>query len=153
VDMGDAWASLSPGEPFYSASIDFPGTAIGHQSLGVSWQAMARNVADCRTFCRMEDVEAMRSAGLALGGSLENAVVLSGGGVLNPEGFRRRDEAVRHKILDSVGDLYLSGYPIYGRYDAVRPGHALNNTLLQALFADTSAWRLREAEVSRKLAA
>ncbi len=84
----------------------------------------------------------MRAAGLARGGSLDNAVVISGDRVLNAEGLRYGDEFVRHKVLDAMGDLYLAGGPIVGRFEGCRSGHALNGALLAALFADPTAWRL-----------
>ena len=84
----------------------------------------------------------LREAGLALGGSLDNAVVVDGAAVLNPAGLRMPDEFVRHKLLDAVGDLALAGSVLRGRYVAHRPGHALNNRLLRALFADTANWRV-----------
>jgi len=101
--------------------------------------AFLRELADARTFCRAADVEAMRSAGLALGGSYDNAVVFAGGEVLSPGGLRHRDEPVRHKMLDVMGDLALAGGPILGRYSGVRAGHALTNRLLRALFTRPGA--------------
>jgi UDP-3-O-[3-hydroxymyristoyl] N-acetylglucosamine deacetylase len=85
----------------------------------------------------------MHAAGKALGGSLANAVVVDGDSVVNPEGFRHADEAVRHKMLDALGDLALAGSPIFGRYEGVRAGHALTNALLHALFADPANYRIR----------
>jgi UDP-3-O-[3-hydroxymyristoyl] N-acetylglucosamine deacetylase len=82
----------------------------------------------------------MRAAGLARGGSLDNAVVINGDRVLNREGLRYVDEFVRHKVLDALGDLYLAGAPVIGHFHGVRSGHALNRRLLEALFADPSAW-------------
>jgi UDP-3-O-[3-hydroxymyristoyl] N-acetylglucosamine deacetylase len=99
-------------------------------------------LSDSRTFCRQSDVDAMREAGLALGGTLENAVVFEGARVLSPGGLRYADEPVRHKMLDAVGDLALAGGPILGRYTGERAGHALTNRLLRALFADADAYRL-----------
>ena len=85
----------------------------------------------------------MRAAGLALGGSLDNAVVVDGENVLNEDGLRYENEFVRHKVLDAVGDLYLAGAPIKGHYKGIRAGHALNNKLLHTLFAHKDAWRLQ----------
>jgi UDP-3-O-[3-hydroxymyristoyl] N-acetylglucosamine deacetylase len=85
----------------------------------------------------------MHAAGLALGGSLENAVVVDGHRVLNPAGLRMADEFVRHKLLDAVGDMALAGAPLRGRFVGHRTGHALNNALLRALFADTANWRVQ----------
>jgi UDP-3-O-[3-hydroxymyristoyl] N-acetylglucosamine deacetylase len=141
-----AFAELLPGrEPAFDAEleIDFPNTAIGRQALSmrVSPLAFRDGLADARTFTLAEDVARLRAAGLAQGGSLANAVVVDGPLVLNPGGLRRPDEFVRHKMLDVVGDLALAGAPIRGRFRAARSGHALNNRLLRALFADAAAWR------------
>jgi UDP-3-O-[3-hydroxymyristoyl] N-acetylglucosamine deacetylase len=103
-----------------------------------------RELCDSRTFCRRADVDMMRQAGLALGGTYENAVVVDGENVLSPGGFRHADEAVRHKMLDALGDLALAGAPILGRYIGVRSGHMLTNKLLRALFATPGAVRLIE---------
>ena len=103
-----------------------------------------------RTFGFEHEVVALRQAGLALGGSLENAVVVGKDGVLNEEGLRYHDEFVRHKALDCIGDLYLSGHRIDGRFDFLRPGHAINNKLLHALFADKSAYAIVQVEKPRK---
>ena len=104
--------------------------------------AFVRELSDSRTFCRQADVDAMRAKGLALGGTLENAVVFDGDQVLSPGGLRHADEPVRHKMLDAVGDLALAGGPILGRYVAVRAGHALTNRLLRTLFADPEAYEV-----------
>lgn len=143
VRDGDKEARLSPSVcPVFSGRIDY-----GHPDIGTQRYTMKmvngnfrHDLADCRTFGLLADVEAMRAAGLALGGSLENAVVLDDNGVMNPEGLRCHDEFIRHKILDAVGDLYLAGGPVLGAYDAVRGGHAMNNAVLRALFADDTAW-------------
>jgi UDP-3-O-[3-hydroxymyristoyl] N-acetylglucosamine deacetylase len=92
------------------------------------------------------EIEALQAAGLARGGSLENAVVVDGARVVNPEGLRTPDEFVRHKMLDAVGDLALAGARIHGRFVAHRTGHALNNRLLRTLFADAAAWRMVSLE-------
>ena len=92
----------------------------------------------------MQEVEALRASGLALGGSLDNAVVIDGDKVLNDGGLRYDDEFVRHKVLDAVGDLYLSGAPIRGHYYGFRAGHQITNELLKTLFADCTAWRFVE---------
>jgi UDP-3-O-[3-hydroxymyristoyl] N-acetylglucosamine deacetylase len=94
----------------------------------------------------VEEVEHLRKAGLARGGSLDNAIVIGENRVLNREGLRYGDEFVRHKMLDAIGDLYLAGAPIEGRFLGVRSGHALNNQLLRALFADEGAWALIDDE-------
>jgi UDP-3-O-[3-hydroxymyristoyl] N-acetylglucosamine deacetylase len=141
--QGDASAEIAPA-PMLSIDfeIDFPDAAIGRQAraLALVNGAFVHELSDCRTFCRHADIEAMRSAGLALGGSLDNAVVVEGDRVLNPGGFRRADECVRHKMLDAVGDLALAGAPILGAYRGVRAGHGLTNRLLRRLFATEGAW-------------
>jgi UDP-3-O-[3-hydroxymyristoyl] N-acetylglucosamine deacetylase len=140
-----AWAELRPADgPFFEAelSIDFAAPAIGQQwaSLRVTPGAFREELAAARTFTMAGDVVKLREAGLALGGSLDNAVVVDGAKVLNPGGLRSPDEFVRHKLLDVVGDLGLAGAPLAGRFVGHRTGHALNNRLLSALFADRSAW-------------
>ncbi len=110
------------------------------------------NIMRARTFGFMQDVEKLWSSGLAKGGSLDNAVVIDGSRVLNKEGFRYPDECVRHKILDAAGDLYLAGAPILGRYEGLQCGHGLNNKLLRALFADSSAWSLQASDSESKVA-
>jgi UDP-3-O-[3-hydroxymyristoyl] N-acetylglucosamine deacetylase len=144
VAADDAEASLEPAEAFsLNFTIDFPSGAIGRQRISVTPDraSFKRGIARARTFGFLEDVERMRAAGLALGGSLENAVVIGGDGILNREGLRYRDEFVRHKVLDAMGDLYLAGAPLIGRFGGRRSGHALNRRLLQRLFADQGAWR------------
>jgi UDP-3-O-[3-hydroxymyristoyl] N-acetylglucosamine deacetylase len=101
-----------------------------------------KEVARARTFAFMQDVEAMRSAGLALGGSLQNAIVIDETRVLNAEGLRYDNEFVKHKVLDAIGDLYLLGHPLIGQYTAYKPGHALNNLLARALLARSDAFDL-----------
>jgi len=97
-------------------------------------------ISRARTFGFLDEVDRMQAAGLARGGSLDNAIVISGGRVLNKEGLRYGDEFVRHKVLDALGDLYLAGGPILGHFHGVRSGHATNRTLIEALFADPTAW-------------
>jgi UDP-3-O-[3-hydroxymyristoyl] N-acetylglucosamine deacetylase len=145
VTHGDAMARLSPATTLQiDFSIDFPDEAIGHQArvLNLANGAFLRDLASSRTFCRQSDVDAMRAQGLALGGTLDNAVVYDGTRVLTPGGLRHPDEAVRHKMLDALGDLATAGHPILGRYTGVRAGHAMTNRLLRALFATPDAWRL-----------
>ena len=145
---GDALARLEPAEMLeIDFQIDFADRAIGRQTktLNLSNGAFVRELCDSRTFCRQSDVEAMQANGLALGGMPgENAVVFDGDRVLSPGGLRHADEPVRHKMLDAMGDLYLAGGPVLGRYTGVRAGHALTNKLLRALFADPTAWRMVE---------
>ncbi|GAA0294639.1 UDP-3-O-acyl-N-acetylglucosamine deacetylase [Rhodovulum strictum] len=145
VTEGDARASLAPADMLeIDFEIEFADRAIGHQAkrLNMANGAFVRELSDSRTFCRNADVAAMRAAGLALGGTLTNAVVVEGERVLSPGGFRHADEAVRHKMLDALGDLALAGAPILGRYRGERAGHALTNRLLRALFARSGAFRL-----------
>ncbi len=149
VQKGDAVASLSPLDHFeIDFSIDFPGTIIGQQSAKLDMRNgnFVHEIANCRTFCRVEDVDAMRATGRALGGSLDNALVVEGDHYQNPEGPRRPDECVRHKMLDALGDLYLAGAPLLGRYQGDKAGHNLTNLLLRALFATAGAARLRLAK-------
>lgn len=145
VIEGDKRSRLSPADRFEVAfEIDFPTPTIGRQrvDLWVDEEGFREELADCRTFGFLSEVEALRAAGLARGGSMENAVVIDGDRVLNPEGLRRPDEFVRHKALDAVGDLYVLGAPIIGRFEGVKGGHALNNRLVRALLARPGAWRL-----------
>jgi UDP-3-O-[3-hydroxymyristoyl] N-acetylglucosamine deacetylase len=143
VADGEATARLDPADMLeIDFSIDFEDAAIGMQTrrLNMANGAFVRELSDSRTFCRQADVDAMRERGLALGGTLENAVVFDGDRVLSPGGLRHDDEPVRHKMLDAVGDLALAGGPILGRYTGERAGHALTNRLLRALFADPTAY-------------
>lgn len=143
VREGEAFARLSPADHLeIDFEIDFADAAIGHQEkrLDMANGAFLRELADSRTFCRQADVDAMRRNGLALGGTYLNAVVVDGAQVLSPGGLRHRDEAVRHKMLDAVGDLALAGAPLLAQYTGHRAGHAMTNRLLRALFADPDAW-------------
>ena len=145
---GDKVVRLSPCDQFEMAfEIEFQAKVIGRQrvDLAVTEQSFRDELADCRTFGFLNDVQALREAGLALGGSLENAVVIDGERVLNPEGLRRADEFVRHKALDAVGDLYVLGAPLLGRFEGVCAGHVLNNLLCRALLARPRAWRMQPA--------
>lgn len=145
LEEGDVVAELTPHEGFaIDFTIDFPDEAIGRQSASFDMAngTFVRELSDCRTFCRRSDIDAMQSAGLALGGSLDNAVVVEGDSVLNPEGFRRKNECVRHKMLDALGDLTLAGMPILGQYKAERAGHGPTNRLLRKLFATPSAFEI-----------
>ena len=146
VEEGDKFASLTPSDRFEVAfEIEFGSKAIGRQrvDLTIDEESFRAELSDCRTFGFVRDVEALRAIGLARGGSMENAVVIDGDRVLNPEGLRRPDEFVRHKALDAVGDLYVLGAPIIGRFEGVLAGHGLNNAVVRALLAQPRAWRLR----------
>ena len=144
VEAGNSQARLSPGLCLsLDVAIDFASGAVAKQSLsiGVVNGSFARELAGARTFGCLQEVEKLWAAGLAKGGSLDNAVVVSGDKVLNQEGLRFDDEFVRHKILDAVGDLYLAGAPIIGNFHGACSGHAINNALLKALFADSRCWK------------
>ena len=154
--QGDVVAELAPADTLSIAfEIDFADAAIGRQSRTLVMEngAFVHELADCRTFCRQAEVEAMRAAGLALGGTLDNAVVVDGATVLNPGGLRRSDEFVRHKMLDALGDLALAGGPILGAYRGVRAGHGATNRLLRRLFATPEAyeWIELDAEAAATL--
>lgn len=156
VRHGNAVARLEPKLGVsMDFSIEFPDAAIGSQrkSLDLSNGAFVRELCDSRTFCRRADIDAMRAVGKALGGTFDNAVVVDGAEVLSPGGLRHKDEAVRHKMLDALGDLSTAGVPILGHYVGIRAGHALTNKLLRALFANPQAWRLRcaDAELAARL--
>ncbi|SES15034.1 UDP-3-O-[3-hydroxymyristoyl] N-acetylglucosamine deacetylase [Tranquillimonas rosea] len=149
VRNGDAVARLEPSDCLeIDFTIDFPDAAIGRQQrrFDLANGRFLYELADCRTFCREADVEAMRAQGLALGGTYDNAVVVDGDRILTPGGLRRRDEAVRHKMLDALGDLALAGGPLLGRYTSIRGGHAMTNALLRALFARPGAVRMIEVD-------
>jgi UDP-3-O-[3-hydroxymyristoyl] N-acetylglucosamine deacetylase len=146
VSRGDKLMSLYPSDYFkvtYSISFDHP--LLRHQShtLVVSEASFAEDIAPARTFGFLHEVEMLRQQGLAQGGSLENAIVLSETGVLNNQ-LRYEDEFVRHKILDAIGDLSLVGYPIIGHLVAHRAGHALHTAFAKRVLADTDAWKLVE---------
>lgn len=151
-----AWARLDPATRLtIEFHIDFDDAAIGvqHKTLNMSNGSFVRELCDSRTFCRKADVDAMREQGLALGGTYENAVVVDGADVLSPGGLRHADEAVRHKMLDALGDLMLAGAPILGRYTGHRAGHGITNSLLRAVFADQSnyEWVICDAETCAQL--
>jgi UDP-3-O-[3-hydroxymyristoyl] N-acetylglucosamine deacetylase len=145
----DKRATLTPSDQFEVAfEIAFPSRAIGRQrvDLVIDEDSFREELADCRTFGFLHEVEALRAVGLARGGSMENAVVIDGDRELNPEGLRRSDEFVRHKALDAVGDLYVLGLPIIGRFEGIYAGHGLNNAVVRALMANPRAWRIRTLE-------
>jgi len=139
------WARLEPYNGFcLSFEIDFKHPAVDATGQSVSFDLSSntyvRDIARARTFGFTRDVETMRSHGLAMGGGLDNAIVMDDYKVLNAGGLRYDDEFVKHKILDAMGDLYLLGKPLLARYSAFRSGHALNNELLRVLLAQTQAW-------------
>lgn len=147
VEQDGKRVTLAPAESsVFAGEIEFDHPQIGLQRFETTLLNgnFKHDIADCRTFGFAHEVEWMRSQGLALGGSLENAIVLDKQTVLNPEGLRHADEFIRHKLLDAIGDLYLAGAQILGAYDGVKAGHAMNNAILKALFADESAYEFVE---------
>ena len=147
VQKGDAVAALEPDAGLtIDFEIEFADAAIGHQekSLNMANGTFVHELCDSRTFCRKADIDAMRDRGLIVGGSVTSAVVVDGERVVTPGGLRHRDEPVRHKMLDALGDLALAGAPIFGRYTGHKAGHAMTNLLLRALFADPTAYRVIE---------
>jgi UDP-3-O-[3-hydroxymyristoyl] N-acetylglucosamine deacetylase len=158
--MGAKSAALLPPGEFEGLDLDvtirFADPAIGVQRRRVQLtpETFLTDIADARTFGFLADAEIMRAAGLGRGASMDNTLVVDGGRVVNPEGLRFDDEFVRHKLLDAVGDLAMTGAPIYGRFVADQPGHALNARLVRALLDTPEAWRwengapetVREAE-------
>jgi UDP-3-O-[3-hydroxymyristoyl] N-acetylglucosamine deacetylase len=141
------WATLSPYEGYkLSFEIDFDHPAVDSTGQRVEFDmatgSYVRDIARARTFGFTRDVEMMRANGLALGGGLDNAIVMDDYKVLNADGLRYNDEFVKHKILDAMGDLYLLGQPLIGAYSAFRSGHALNNKLLRQLLAQPDAWQV-----------
>jgi UDP-3-O-[3-hydroxymyristoyl] N-acetylglucosamine deacetylase len=156
VEDGDKWAELKPFKGFrVDFEIDFAHPEIArsqqHMVMDFSTSAFVKDISRARTFGFMRDIEYLRANNLALGGSMENAVVLDEYRVLNPDGLRYEDEFVKHKILDAFGDLYVAGHAIVGEFSAYKTGHALNNQLVRALLAQQDAWELvsfdKEADV------
>ncbi|MCC6756631.1 MAG: UDP-3-O-acyl-N-acetylglucosamine deacetylase [Arenimonas sp.] len=145
VTDGDKWARFEPYEGFkVGFTIDFKHPAFkksaSNAEIDFSTTSFVKEVSRARTFCFMKDIEYMRDRNLALGGSLDNAIVLDDYRVVNEDGLRFDDEFVKHKILDAIGDLYLMGHSLIGAYYAYKSGHGLNNQLLRALIADREAW-------------
>ena len=140
-------ATVSPGRGLsIDFEIDFDSPVVARQSwsLQVTPASYKQDVSRARTFGFLEEVDKLREMGLALGGSLDNAVVINGDHILNDGGLRYGNEFVRHKVLDLIGDLYLTGAPVIGRFRCVRSGHAMTLRMLKALFADREAWRWRD---------
>jgi len=147
VKDGDKWARLEPYDGFrlsFSIAFNHPAVAQSGTAVTVDFadNSYIREVARARTFGFMQDVEFMRDQGLALGGSLENAIVMDEYRVLNSDGLRYTDEFAKHKLLDAIGDLYLAGHPLLAAFSAHKSGHALNNVLLRTLLADSAAWEI-----------
>ena len=141
VKNKNGWVKFEPSSDLkLTVEIDYPNTCIGKQkfSLKVTKDTFQRELCDNRTFCLKKDIEDMRERGYALGGSLDNAIVVDGFTIKNQKGLRRKDEFVRHKMLDALGDLSLSGLPLLGHYISFCGGHRLNNQLLIKLFSDKS---------------
>lgn len=160
IREGDKLARLEPASAFsVEFTADFSHPLITNQALRVTLtdRVFEREVARARTFCFRRDIERMQAAGLAKGGSLENAIVVDEYSILNPDGLRYPDEFARHKVLDAVGDLALFGMPVLGALTAVKSGHALNQALVKKVLADPTCHRVvrvsAETEVPRARAA
>ncbi|MCK9489438.1 MAG: UDP-3-O-acyl-N-acetylglucosamine deacetylase [Xanthomonadales bacterium] len=145
VEEGDKWAQFDPYDGFkvgFEINFNHPAIDRSHSAAVMDFNktSFIKEVSRARTFGFVRDVEALRSRNLALGGSLDNTIVLDDYRVLNEEGLRYEDEFVRHKILDAVGDLFLIGGNILGAFSGYKSGHALNNKLVRAVLADAQAW-------------
>ena len=156
VEEDDKWVKLEPFNGFkVSFAIDFDHpilqSSTQHAEVDFSTTSFVKEVSRARTFGFMDDLEALRNAGLAQGGSFDNAIVMDSFHILNDDGLRYDDEFVKHKVLDAIGDLYLLGHPLIGAFSAHKSGHALNNRILRDLVENESAWELvsyeDEAEV------
>jgi UDP-3-O-[3-hydroxymyristoyl] N-acetylglucosamine deacetylase len=157
VEAGRAYSELRPASRGFrlDVEIDFDTATIGCQrrTFDLVPAVFRKEIARARTFGFVNDVKKLWKAGFALGSSLENSVALDGDAILNPEGLRYRDEFVRHKTLDAIGDLALAGAPIVGCYRTYRPGHAINAMMLSALFADRQAYEIIETSPRKIYAA
>ena len=148
VENDGKWAELTPSESGFNLDlqIDFDHPAMDkdkqHFAMPFTGENFASEVSRARTFCFMRDVEFMHAHNLALGGSLDNAVVLDDHRVINPDGLLYENEFVKHKLLDAIGDLYMDGHSILGNFKAYKTGHDLNNRLLRALLADTANFEI-----------
>jgi UDP-3-O-[3-hydroxymyristoyl] N-acetylglucosamine deacetylase len=145
VEDGDKWARFEPFEGFkvnFEIEFDHPvfKRRVQRATMDFSTTSFLKEISRARTFGFMRDLETLRSRNLALGGTLDNAIVLDDAGVLNEDGLRYEDEFVKHKILDAIGDLYLLGHSLIGEFSGHKSGHGLNNRLLRTLLADRSAW-------------
>lgn len=145
VTDGDKWAQFEPFEGFkvnFEIEFDHPSfdRRTSTASMDFSTTSYLKEISRARTFGFMRDLETMRARNLALGGNLDNAIVLDDSKILNEDGLRYEDEFVKHKILDAIGDLYLLGHSLIGEFSGHKSGHALNNRLLRTLIADASAW-------------
>ncbi len=147
VEDGDKWAMVGPFKGFkvgFTIEFDHPvfNDRDGFAEIDFSTTSFVKEVSRARTFGFQRDVELLQERNLALGGSLDNAVVVDDYRILNEDGLRYNDEFVKHKILDAIGDLYLLGHSLVGAFRGYKSGHALNNRLLKALLADSEAWEL-----------
>ena len=147
IEDGDKWAKFDPFEGFkvsFAIDFDHPIFAKSPQQATVDFSttSFVKEVSRARTFGFMHEVGALREAGLALGGSHDNAIVMDSFSILNDDGLRYEDEFVKHKILDAIGDLYLLGHPLIGAFSAYKSGHALNNKLLRSLISQPDCWEL-----------
>ena len=145
ISDGDKWAKFDPYDGFkVDLTIDFDHPVVQssqqHASIDFSESSFIKDVSRARTFGFLDEVEALQEAGLARGGSLDNAIVMDAFHILNEDGLRYRDEFVKHKILDAVGDLYLLGHLLVGAFSAHKSGHSMNNGLLRRLLETESAW-------------
>ena len=143
--QGDKWVRFEPHHGYkLTFTINFAhpvfSNAKQHVTVDLDDESYVRDISRARTFGFMQDVEYMRAQGLALGGSLDNAIVMDDYRVLNADGLRFEDEFVKHKVLDAIGDLYLLGYPLIGAFSGYKSGHAMNNALARKLLNDTQAW-------------
>ncbi|HEU5282749.1 MAG TPA: UDP-3-O-acyl-N-acetylglucosamine deacetylase [Burkholderiales bacterium] len=151
VHDGDKWARFEPYDGFrmdFSIDFDHPVIQRATQEVSIDFATTSyvKEIARARTFGFMQDVENLRAQGLGLGGSLDNAIVVDEFRVLNPDGLRYDDEFVKHKVLDAIGDLYLLGHPVLGRFAAHKSGHALNNRLARQLLSERHAWQFTSFE-------
>jgi UDP-3-O-[3-hydroxymyristoyl] N-acetylglucosamine deacetylase len=145
VKQGDKWVRFEPHQGYkLTFTINFAHPVFDntkqHVTVDLGEESYVRDISRARTFGFMQDVENMRAQGLALGGSLDNAIVMDDYRVLNADGLRFEDEFVKHKVLDAIGDLYLLGHPLIGAFSGYKSGHALNNALVRELLADDQAW-------------
>ncbi len=156
VEEQDKWAMFEPFDGFkVGFTIEFDHPVFNEKDcraeIDFSTTSFVKEVSRARTFGFMRDVELLREKNLALGGSLDNAVVVDDYRILNEDGLRYQDECVKHKILDAIGDLYLLGHSLIGSFTGYKSGHALNNRLLRELLAETEAWELVSYEDESKL--
>lgn len=158
VQQGDKWARFDPFDGFrinFRIDFDHPVFRRSRQAVEIDFAktSFIKEVSRARTFGFMHEIELLRENRLALGGSLDNAIVVDDYRILNEDGLRYEDEFVRHKVLDAIGDVYLLGYPLVGAFSGYKSGHGLNNSLLRALLAEQHAWELVSFEEQEQVAA